>query len=89
MRRYLREFLNDPRVIDIHPVGRWLLLNLIILPFRPAKSAEAYRKMWTKEGSPLLVHGRALDGRRGRAPSGPSTRWSWPCATATRPCRTR
>ena len=41
VRRYLREFLSDPRVIDIHPAGRWLLLNLIILPFRPAKSAEA------------------------------------------------
>jgi protoporphyrin/coproporphyrin ferrochelatase len=61
VRRYLREFLSDPRVIDIHPVGRWLLLNLFILPFRPAKSAEAYRKVWMKEGSPLLVHGRALE----------------------------
>lgn len=61
VRRYLREFLNDPRVIDIHPVGRWLLLNLIILPLRPAKSAEAYRKVWTQEGSPLLVHSRALE----------------------------
>ena len=43
MRRYLREFLSDPRVIDINPVGRWLLLNLVILPFRPAKSGAAYR----------------------------------------------
>ncbi len=60
VRRYLREFLNDPRVVDIHPVGRWLLLNLIILPVRPARSAEAYRKIWTKEGSPLLVHSRQL-----------------------------
>jgi ferrochelatase len=60
VRRYLREFLSDPRVVDIHPVGRWLLLNLIILPLRPAKSAEAYRKIWTKEGSPLLVYSRAL-----------------------------
>ncbi len=60
VRRYLREFLNDPRVIDIHPVGRWFLLNLIILPFRPAKSAEAYRTIWTDEGSPLLFHGVAL-----------------------------
>jgi len=60
VRRYLREFLSDPRVLDIHPVGRWMLLNLIILPIRPAKSAEAYRKIWTKEGSPLLVHSQAL-----------------------------
>ncbi|CAM4491497.1 ferrochelatase [Corallococcus exiguus] len=63
VRRYLREFLNDPRVIDIHPVGRWFLLNLFILPFRPAKSAEAYRKVWMKEGSPLLVYSRALEAR--------------------------
>jgi ferrochelatase len=60
VRRYLREFLSDPRVIDVNPVGRWLLLNLFILPFRPAKSAEAYQKIWAKEGSPLLVYSRAL-----------------------------
>jgi ferrochelatase len=60
VRRYLREFLSDPRVIDINPVGRWLLLNLVILPFRPAKSARSYDKVWGAEGSPLLVHSRAL-----------------------------
>jgi len=60
VRRYLREFLSDPRVIDISPVGRWLLLNLIILPFRPKASAEAYRKIWTEAGSPLFFHGMDL-----------------------------
>ena len=60
VRRYLREFLSDPRVVDIHPVGRWLLLNLFILPFRPRRSAEAYRKIWMDEGSPLLVYSRAF-----------------------------
>jgi len=60
VRAYLREFLSDPRVIDINPVARWLLLNLAILPFRPAKSAEAYRQIWTEKGSPLLVHTRNL-----------------------------
>jgi ferrochelatase len=60
VRRYLREFLSDPRVIDMNPLGRFLLLNLIILPFRPARSAEAYEKIWTPEGSPLLVYGRQL-----------------------------
>ena len=60
VRRYLREFLSDPRVIDIPALGRWLLLNLAILPFRPKKSAAAYEKIWTPEGSPLLVHSRAL-----------------------------
>ena len=49
VRRYLREFLSDPRVIDINPVGRALLLNLIILPFRPAKSAHAYRQIWDEK----------------------------------------
>jgi protoporphyrin/coproporphyrin ferrochelatase len=64
VRRYLREFLSDPRVLDIHPVGRAALLNLVILPRRPAKSAEAYRKIWDPgRGSPLLYHSRDLAGR--------------------------
>jgi protoporphyrin/coproporphyrin ferrochelatase len=60
VRRYLRQFLSDPRVIDIPAFPRWLLLNLVILPFRPAKSAEAYQKIWTAEGSPLLVYSQAF-----------------------------
>ena len=60
VRAYLGQFLNDPRVIDIPAWQRWLLLNLIILRVRPAKSAEAYRKIWTDRGSPLLVHGNDL-----------------------------
>lgn len=60
VRRYLREFLSDGRVIDINAIARWLLLNLVILPTRPAKSAHAYRQIWTPEGSPLLVFSRAL-----------------------------
>jgi len=60
VRRYLRVFLSDPRVIDIHPVARQLLLNLVILPFRPARSSEAYRKIWTTRGSPLLFHSQDL-----------------------------
>jgi protoporphyrin/coproporphyrin ferrochelatase len=63
VRRYLREFLSDPRVLDIGPVGRTALLYGVILPFRPQKSAEAYRKIWMKEGSPLLVYGNALRDR--------------------------
>ena len=57
VRRYLGEFLSDPRVIDIHPVARWLLLHLFILPFRPRRSGASYEKIWTEEGSPLLVFG--------------------------------
>jgi ferrochelatase len=63
VRRYLREFLSDPRVLDIAPLARWLLLNLVILPTRPARSAEAYRKIWRPDGSPLLVHSRDLTDR--------------------------
>ncbi len=69
VRRYLRQFLNDPRVIDINPAGRWALLNLFILPFRPKKSAEAYAQVWREDGSPLLVYGHKLvDGLRARIP---------------------
>lgn len=58
--RYLREFLSDPRVIDINAVGRFLLVNAIIAPFRSPKSARAYREVWTDRGSPLLFHGQDL-----------------------------
>jgi len=61
VRRYLREFLSDPRVVDINPVGRALLLHLIILPTRPAKSAAAYRAVWDDQrGSPLLAFSKDL-----------------------------
>lgn len=55
VRRYLREFLMDPRVIDIPWPARFGLVNGIIAPFRAAKSAEAYQKIWTGEGSPLIA----------------------------------
>ena len=71
VRRYLREFLSDPRVIDLPSVARWLLLNFVILPFRPQKAAAAYRKIWTKRGSPLLFHGQDLrDAVADRMPPG-------------------
>jgi ferrochelatase len=60
VRRYLREFLSDPLVMDIPALPRWLILHCFILPFRPRKSAAAYAKIWTDEGSPLLVHGERL-----------------------------
>jgi ferrochelatase len=56
VRKYLTQFLNDPRVIDINPIGRFLLVNGIIVPFRSSKSAKLYKQIWTKEGSPLLVY---------------------------------
>jgi protoporphyrin/coproporphyrin ferrochelatase len=55
VRRYLNEFLMDGRVIDIPYLVRSLLVRGIIVPFRAPKSAEAYRSIWTDEGSPLIV----------------------------------
>ena len=60
VRRYLREFLSDPLVIDLSAPARWLLVNGIIAPFRAPKSAAAYQAVWMKEGSPLLVHSEAF-----------------------------
>jgi len=60
VRRYLREFLSDPRVLDIPAPLRKLLLETVILPFRPRASARAYASVWTSEGSPLLVHSRSF-----------------------------
>ena len=54
VRRYLRQFLSDPRVVEI-PRPIWLMILYgFILPFRPKRSAEAYAKIWTEGGSPLL-----------------------------------
>jgi protoporphyrin/coproporphyrin ferrochelatase len=55
VRRYLREFLGDKRVLDIAAPLRWLLLEAVILPSRPKKTAHAYSKIWTAEGSPLVA----------------------------------
>lgn len=58
--RYLKQFLLDPRVIDINPVARNLLVRGIIAPFRSGKSAEAYQQLWTDNGSPLKYYGERL-----------------------------
>ncbi len=55
LRRYLREFLLDPRVIEMPRAIWWLILHLFVLTTRPAKSAALYKKVWLPEGSPLLV----------------------------------
>lgn len=65
VRKYLRQFLSDPRVMDAPYLIRMMVLHLFILPFRPSRSAKKYRSIWTKEGSPLLIHTRDLaDGLR-------------------------
>ena len=55
VRKYLKEFLWDPRVIKVWRPLWWLILNLVILNTRPRKSAEAYQSIWTDQGSPLLT----------------------------------
>jgi len=60
VKKYLDEFLMDKRVIGKSYIFRWILVKLIILNFRPKKSARAYKKIWWKEGSPLIVLSRRL-----------------------------
>lgn len=60
VRRYLREFLMDGRVIDIPYLNRWMLVNLIIGPIRGPKSAKEYRRLWDERGSPLKYYGEDL-----------------------------
>ena len=61
IRRYLKEFLSDRRVIEVNPVIWQIILNLFILTFRPSKTAHAYKKIWKKDTneSPLLFFTRA------------------------------
>lgn len=56
LRKYLKQFLSDPRVVELPRPIWWLVLNLIVLNVRPKKSAEKYAKVWLPEGSPLKVH---------------------------------
>src|SRR4051812_37716423 len=60
VRNYLGEFLMDKRVIDVPYPVRFGIVHFGILPKRPRQSAEAYRTIWTDEGSPLIQHGRRL-----------------------------
>ena len=67
---YLREFLSDPRVVEIPQLVWQPILRGIILNTRPKKSAHAYRQVWMEEGSPLAVYHRAAGEGAGRARSG-------------------
>jgi len=58
VRKYLIQFLNDKYVIDIPLIARFFLVNFFIVPFRAKKSAKLYEKIWTGEGSPLIVHSK-------------------------------
>ncbi|WP_111496335.1 ferrochelatase [Marinobacter bohaiensis] len=56
LRRYLKEFLSDPRVVEAPRLLWWFILNGVILRIRPKRSAHAYQQVWEPEGSPLLIH---------------------------------
>lgn len=60
VRRYLKQFLSDPRVIEIPRLFWWPVLYGYILRTRPEQSAAAYRKIWTDQGSPLLLHSKDI-----------------------------
>jgi ferrochelatase len=70
LRRYLREFLSDPRVVERNRVLWWFILRLLVLPRRSRASAALYQRIWSREGSPLLVisrlQARALEDALGR-----------------------
>lgn len=61
VRRYLTQFLNDPRVIDLPWLLRKFLVNAIIIPFRARKSSKLYKLLWSENGSPLLNYGLKLE----------------------------
>lgn len=70
VRKYLFQFLNDPRVIDIPILARFFLVNLIIVPFRAPKSAKIYQELWTnnglpdgQKGSPIIHYGKSAQGK--------------------------
>jgi ferrochelatase len=63
VRKYLGEFLMDGRVLDAPYLVRWFVVHGCILPFRPKHSAEAYRKIWQPEGSPLVLTSRKVQAR--------------------------
>ena len=56
VRRYLKEFLSDPRIIEVPKIIWWFVLNIFILNFRSFNSARLYKSIWTEGGSPLLVN---------------------------------
>jgi ferrochelatase len=67
LRRYLRTFLDDPRVVDLPAIVRKILVHLVIVPLRAPKSARLYARIWTRNGSPLLVYTHAqAEGLRAR-----------------------
>jgi ferrochelatase len=60
VRRYLKAFLSDPRVVNLPRILWWLVLHFLVLPLRSGKSAKNYQQIWTEEGAPLVFFTRQL-----------------------------
>ena len=79
MRRYLKEFLSDPRVIEVNRILWWVILNVVILSFRPTKSGHAYKKIWNRERneSPLKTFTRAQSEKLSASLKNPKLSVDW------------
>src|SRR6266478_3671858 len=85
VRRYLREFLMDGRVLDVNWFIRFCIVHFGILPSRPKESAHAYQSIWTSEGSPLVVTSRNIQTRLQKMVNVPvelAMRYQQPCIPA-------
>src|SRR6516162_11301764 len=71
VRRYLREFLMDGRVLDVNWFVRFCIVHFAILPSRPKQSAHAYQSIWRPEGSPLILISRNVQRELQRRTDGP------------------
>src|ERR1051325_10804061 len=71
VRRYLREFLMDGRVLDVNWLARFCIVHFAILPSRPKESAHAYQKIWTPEGSPLVITSKHVQSKLQKRISAP------------------
>ena len=66
VKKYLKEFLSDSYVVDIPTIIRKILVNFIIVPFRSRKTQEAYKSIWTKNGSPLIINTNLIKEKLGQ-----------------------
>ncbi len=60
VKRYLKDFLSDPRVVNLPRALWWMILHFLVLPFRSGKSAKTYKQVWTEEGAPLIIFTKQL-----------------------------
>ena len=79
IRKYLKEFLSDRRVIELNPIIWKIILNLFILTFRPSKTAHAYKKIWRRESneSPLLYFTRNQATEQSTKKCKTCRHWDW------------